>query len=884
MRKGWNGPSRYIGSLLVLSALILSFVLPPPTSSRPLADEPSSRSVAQFGSSLPISQASQIERRQMFGSIPVYFEANRGQHDQRVRYTARGKGYTLFLTATDAVYVLGNPECGTRNDDSSMPLVKGRKLESEIQTPQCAQALALWMKLTGANPNSGFRGFDELPTKTNYFIGSDESKWYSDVSTYSSVEIRDVYQGIDALWYGKPHGEIQYDFVVKPQANPSQIEWQIEGAEEVAINAAGELEIRTQYGVLKQKAPYSYQEIDNGKQEVRSRFVIKEQQGAGISNQQSYRVGFAVDSYDSTKPLVIDPSVNLSKLAFSTLLGGHAVDVGRAIAVDRSGNVYVVGETDSTSFPTTAGIFDISQNGGSDVFVSKLNASGTSLIYSTFLGGSGSENGLGIALDGSGNAFITGVTEDSAIDYPTTAGAFDTTHNGVIDVFVTRLNASGSALDYSTFIGGSSFDVASGIAVDASGNAFVTGNTQDSAIDYPTTIGAFDTTHNGGHDVFVTKLNVRGTALTYSTLIGGNGNDISFSIAIDASGNAFVTGLTGDSSIDYPTTVGAFDTTPNGLDDVFVTKLNAAGSSLIYSTFIGGSGFDLGDAIAIDVSGNAFITGSTQDGAIHYPTTVGAFDTTPNGVNFDAFVTKLNATGSALIYSTFIGGSSHDYGNSIAVDTSGNAFVTGQTLDIESTIDYPTTAGAFDTTHNGDYDVFVTKLNATGSALVYSTLIGGSGFDGGYDIAIDISGNAFVTGQTVDSTTDYPTTSAAFQPVHNGGHDAFVTKLGDFSISGRAVDLSGHPLPNTAVSLSGSLTGFMLTDATGYFGFSDTLFGGQFLITASQANTIFNPETYQITNFNRNHEVIFVGQHASPVGGTEALKARMASTKFLREK
>src|SRR5215211_7915263 len=381
--------------------------------------------------------------------------------------------------------------------------------------------------------------------------------------------------------------------------------------------------------------------------------------------------------------------------------------------------------------------------------------------YSTFLGGTNFDTGLGIAVDGSGSAYVTGQTQSA--DYPTTPGAFDPTLDGPEDAFVTKLNASGSALDYSTYLGGTDGDSASDIAVDRSGSAYVTGNTFSA--DYPTTSGAFDTTFNVNGDVFVTKLNASGSALDYSTFLGGADGEIGLGIAVDGSGSAYVTGNT--FSADYPTTSGAFDTTLNGPEDAFVTKLNTSGSALAYSTFLGRGRVDEGNDIAVDGSGSAYVTGQTN--SANYPTTPGAFDTTHNG-RLDAFVTELNASGSALADSTFLGGTRLDSGSGIAVDGSGSVYVTGFT----NSADYPTTPRAFDPTLDGGGDAFVTKLRASGSALAYSTFLGGTSGDSASDIAVDGSGSAHVTGQT--NSADYPTTPGAFDPTLDG-QDVFVTKL-----------------------------------------------------------------------------------------------------------
>ncbi len=474
---------------------------------------------------------------------------------------------------------------------------------------------------------------------------------------------------------------------------------------------------------------------------------------------------FDIGSHDSRLPLVIDPMV----LGYSTFLGGSLDDVANGIAVDASGNAYVTGSTHSTTFPTKPGSFDTSHNGGSiDAFVTKLNSAGTGIVYSTFVGGSSFDQGAALAVDGSGNAYLTGSTHST--NFPVIGFSFDTTHNGASDAFVAKLNPFGSGLNYSTFLGGSSSEVGTAIAINSNSEAFVTGETQSS--NFPTTPGAFDTTFNSisGGDAFVTKVTLISSVfdLDYSTFLGGLDIDQGTGIAIDASQNAYVSGYT--NSGNFPTTTGAFDTTMNGGLDAVVTKLNAAGSALLYSTYLGGIGSDSGNGLDIDASGNAYITGSTSSG--EFPVTSGAFDTSGSGI-YDAYVFKLNAAGSAPVYSTYLGGTQVESGYDIRVDAGGNAFVAGFT----NSSNFPNTPDAFDKTHNAFADAFVTRLNASGSALVYSTYVGGLVNEHAYGVAVDDKGGIYVTGDTTSS--NFPTSPTAFDTTYaaGGDYDAFVTKL-----------------------------------------------------------------------------------------------------------
>jgi hypothetical protein len=680
------------------------------------------------------TQAAAIET---FTTMPLYFEPNQGQTEAQVKFLSRGAGHTLFLTRSKAVLVL------PRRDPEHRQIVVD-------------------MAYVGANRQPQISGREELTGRVNYFIGDGARRWHTNIATYGKVLYRELYPGIDLVYYGR-QGRLEYDFVVRPGADLRRIVLGFSGVERLEVDPQGDLVLHTDLGVIRQRKPMVYQEIGGARREVSGSYVL----------QGTHRVGFKVAAHDASRPLIIDPV-----LFFSTYLSGSGGDLGYAIAADSAGNAYVTGYTASTNFPTTPGAFQTSIGGGSDAFVTKLNPTGAApLVYSTYLGGGGGDIGYGIAVDSAGNAYATGFTNST--NFPTTPGAFQTSSAGNT-AFVAKLNPAGSALVYSTYLGGGGpcpaptcSDGGRGIAVDSLGNAYVTGNTYSTS--FPTTPGAFQATSPGGNNAFVTKLNPAGSApLLYSTYLGGSGDDDGRGIAVDSQGNAYVTGIT--YSTDFPTTAGAFQTTYAGGGDAYVTKLNPAGSAqLLYSTFLGGSLTDFAQGIAVDSAGNAFVTGGTE--STNFPTTAGAFRTTRAG-GFDAYVAKLNPAGSApLVYSTYLGGTSNDAGYGIAVDGVGNAYATGLT----NSTDFPTTVGAVQGAAGGSSDAFVTKLNPAGSApLIYSTYLGGTDVDFGQGIALDGLANAYVTGHTY--STNFPTTPGAFQAASGGSPDAFVAKITDVQL------------------------------------------------------------------------------------------------------
>jgi hypothetical protein len=698
------------------------------------------------------------QAREAYGQLPMSFEANRGQADESVNFVARGAGYTLALSPTEATFALSRPSADKSSGGESSPgglddRGAARRARRETRAPDAPRSqpppAVLRMNLVGANRAATVAGQNELEGKVNYFIGNDPAKWRTDVPTFGRVRYAEVYPGIDVVYYGNQR-RLEYDFVVAPGRDAREIALEFAGAQKVEVDAeTGDLLVHVGEETIRQHAPVTYQEVaGGGRREVESRYALRD----------GGRVEFEVGEYDTSAPLIIDPV-----LVYSTYLGTSEIDAGFSIAVDSAGNAYVTGYTHSTNFPTASAVQGTHGGGVSDAFVTKLNAAGSALVYSTYLGGSSDvDEGIDIAVDSAGNAYVIGTTFST--NFPT-AGAIQGTYGGGNnDAFVVKLNASGSALVYSTYLGGISSDVGREIAVDSAGNAYVTGVT--TSTNFPTA-NPIDGTLNS-NDAFVTKLNASGSALVYSTYLGGSsGFEEASGIAVDSAGNAYVTGFT--FSTNFPTASPFQGTNGGGNYDAFITKINAAGSALVYSTYLGGISSDVGREIAVDSAGNAYVTGYT--GSTNFPT-ASAIQGTYGGA-FDAFVTKINAAGSALVYSTYLGGSGEDVGFGIAVDSAGNAYVTGYT----TSTNFPT-ASAIQGTNGGGADGFVTKINAAGSALDYSTYLGGSSSDFPSGIAVDSAGNAYVAGSTV--STCFPTTTGAFDTSYNGGDfDAFISKISE---------------------------------------------------------------------------------------------------------
>ncbi len=565
--------------------------------------------------------------------VPISFEKNMGQTNRRVAYLARGSGSTLFFTPSEAVLTLTS---------------------SPAQTHRSGGGAVLHFRYLHANPHPHMVGLDRLPGVVNYFLGNDPARWHTNIPTYARIEYQNVYPGIDLVYYGR-NGRVEYDWVVRPDADVTRIGLGIEGAYHLRLNRQGQLVIRTGMGEVVQPQPLIYQERAGTRLRISGAF--RWDHGGGLA--------IRLAQYDRSRALVIDPTV-----PYSSYLGGSDYDYGTGIAVDSAGNAYVTGDTHSIDFPTSSPFQAQSANKGNayNAFVTKIDASGGGKVYSTYLGGSMDDHGAGIALDSSGNAYITGST--SSPDFPTVAPfqASNVGNGSGVDAFVAKLNATGSALLYSSYLGGGSIDHGYAIAVDGARNAYVTGTTISS--DFPTTAASFQVNPGGNSDAFVTKINASGSALVYSTYLGGSGYDHGKGIAVDGAGNAYVTGDT--SSADFPT-VAPFQASyagSGGSYNAFVTKVNASGNALVYSSYLGGSVADYGYGIAIDRDGNAYVTGRTE--STDFPTTA-PFQASRGGL-VAGFVTKINASGSAKVYSSYLGGGE---GRGIALDSAANAYVTG---------------------------------------------------------------------------------------------------------------------------------------------------------------------------------------------------------------
>ncbi|MEZ2227324.1 MAG: S8 family serine peptidase [Microcoleus sp.] len=715
-----------------------------------------------------------------YGQIPLSFIANTGQTDPNVKFQVKGAGHSIYFTPNEITFTAFQKPNEPGNQATNSAIIRS--------------------SLANSNPNPTISGLEKLPGVANFILGEDSSQWHTDVPTFNGVVYQNVYQGIDRVFKGT-EGQLKSEFLVAPFADPSQIKMNYSGVNNIRLRDDGALILETPLGELIDNAPIVYQDINGQQVNVPAAYNL-------LGNNQ---VNFSLGDFDRTQPLVIDPV-----LAYSTYLGGSASDGANRIAVDSTGAAYIIGTT-VNNFTTTPGAFQTTPAGNADFLVTKINPQGTALVYSTYIGGTGNEYGFGIAVDSQGNAYLTGQVDPG---YPTTAGSFQptaTTYNAA----ATKLNAAGNSLVYSTFLGGTGTALGTSIAVDSSNNAYVTGPTGNG---FPTTDIASQFNYGGGIDAFITKVDPAGSDLVYSTYFGGSNRDEGQGIAVDNNGNAYVSGITYSTNLPLTNPVqttnggGQYDAfiskfTPNGAriystylggtgndqgtsiaadssgnayivgttsstnfptlspiqlnaggaNDAFVSKLSAAGNSLIYSTYLGGSGDDKGDRITVDSAGNAYVTGNTT--STNFPTK-NAIQSISGGGQ-DAFITSINSSGSALVDSTYLGGSGNDFGSGIAVDTSGGVYVAGGT----ASTNFPTANPLQAANGGGASDAFITKIIPGGPQVKIvesggSTNVAESGTTDTYTVVLTNQPTANVAIALNTATQIQPIAGISFTPTN----------------------------------------------------------------------------------------------------------------------
>ncbi|MGA8271225.1 MAG: choice-of-anchor D domain-containing protein [Candidatus Sulfotelmatobacter sp.] len=714
------------------------------------------------------------------------FEANHGQTNPQVKFLSRGKGYTAFLTANGIVLSL--------HADQPFPAQASSSVTASSKSGQAANT-KLQFKLVGATANPAVVGEELQPGRVNYFIGNDSTKWQRNVPTYGRVRYKNVYPGIDLLYYGN-HQQLEYDFAISAGADPGQIQFEIGGANQIELDTAGNLVLQTNSGELHFQTPAIYQESQGQRVPLPGAYVMND----------ATHIAFHVAQYDSSKPLVIDPV-----LVYSTYLGGSGDDQPEGIAVDSTGSAYVTGYTDSTDFPlANPGSVPA---GSTHVFIAKLDATGSNLVYADYLGGNGYDYGFALVLGSSNEVYLTGSTTSS--NFPT-VNPYQGTYPGSYNVFLTKVSADGSSLLYSTYLGGSGSDQPASIALDSSNDMFVAGTT--TSTNFPTANAYQSTvsTNQGGmagNYGFLTKFSPDGSSLVYSTYLAGNTN-VALNcggtpcwpqpysgingIAIDSTGNAYAGGIT--NTYNFPTTTGAYqttDSTPQQNPIVgFVSKFSGAGS-LDYSTYFYESSGSLTNinAIAVDSSGSAYVTGVALSDGTFPVTSTSICDPSVSGYNCSyAYITKFDPTGATLLYSTFLGVNNGANPAAIVLDASNDAYVASSTPNSSFNI-----VNGIEAYTNGS-DLLIAEIDPLATTEIFATYFGGSTDEYPAGMALDSSGSIYVTGST--DSTDLPLTQGSFQNNLGGGTDAFLVKIGTSSAAAVALSPNLLQFASQAVSTS----------------------------------------------------------------------------------
>jgi len=739
---------------------------------------------------------------------PLSFEANQGQTDSSVKFLSRGSGYTLFLTPTESVMVLQQREAKEAQTHDPLAAMEPAPIKQSV----------VRMKLEGANPSPAIDGMEQLPGIVNYFIGNDPAKWRTKIPTYAKVQYKGAYPGIDLAYYGN-QGKLEYDFIVAPGADPNQIKLVFEGASDIRVATSGDLVLTTALGDVRMQKPIVYQLEANGhKTLVAGNYFA--------NSKKSPEVQIQLAAYDHSRPIVIDPvltyssylggsaneqffnrgiaadslgnayvagstaSLNFpiagtpfqsvsngfnafvtkvnpagSSLVYSTYLGGIGNTNAYDLDVDATGHVYLTGSTASPNFPTTPGSLQTLKASTTDAFITKINPTGSGLLYSTFLGGNADDVATSIAVDSFGRGTVAGWTIST--NFPgASSSPFQAASAGSRDAFWAILNSAGNGLAMSSYYGGSGNDEANGVAVDSVGAVYITGFTVSSSL-YGVSPLSLQAVPSGGEEGFVAKFNIASGTLGYSTFLGGIGNDRGQDLVVDTAGNAYIAGSTRSSN--FPIAGGPVQSTIGGNQDVFVANLNSNGSALLYSTYLGGAGDDFASGIAIDVSGSAVVAGGTR--SLVWPGASGS-PIQPNNAGFaDAFITKLNSTGTSVLFSTFLGGSLDDNARGVALDGNGNVYVAGDTASVNFHTQSPYQAAS-----SGGIDAWVAKISGKPVAnagpdqsVPMGTLVtlDGTGSTGGSLTYIwtQVAGPTVALG---NATSAHPTFSAPLVPAAGG--------------------------------------------------------------------------------------------------------------------
>lgn len=647
----------------------------------------------------------------------------------------------------------------------------------ELRIPGTEGPQDLRLVLEEPGPEANPEGRTPLPGRIHFLRGNDPERWTRGVRRYASAFYRNVRPGVDLEVHSR-RGPLELDLRVAAGHALGAPLLRIEGADATRLEADGGLRIQLAEDVVRLPAPAAWEVTPEGEEsDVECSYLLRD----------GDRLGFRVEGRDPSRPLVIDP-----KLLWSSYLGGSSWESAYAADVDPGGAVTVTGQTGSMDFPVTSGAFDTDYNGVSfsDVFVTRVAADGT-LLWSTYLGGINGEEGCAVAVSDTGEVTVAGVTASS--DFPTTAGALDGSLDGSSDAFVARLSADGSTLLASTLLGGGGGDVGRGVAIASDGDMVVAGTTDSG--DFPTTAGAFDTGLDGTSDAFVARISSDGATLVSSTLLGGGDGDTAEGVALGTGDEVLVAGAT--SSSDFPTTAAAHDQTLDGKSDAFVARLTADLSGLDFGTYLGGSAGDVAEDVRAAGDGGAWACGPTSSS--DFPTTAGAFDSQLDGSS-EGWVARVGSDGS-LTLATLFGGSGGDVPFHLSVDEGGAPILGGVT----DSADFPTTGDGLDTVLDGNSDGFLVRLLPDLTGQSYGTYVGGSAGDVGEAMGASGDGVAALSGTT--SSSDFPVTSGAFDPVESGPSESFVTVIdvtdGDGTVGKRVCD----PGPPNSTGLPGVLVG-----------------------------------------------------------------------------